>query len=397
MRLLAVVPFYRPAYGFGGPVRSVPALCEALAERGHDVRVATTDAARTGRLDVVPGKEIEVEGVGVTYFRQLRVAGRLFLSPGLTAHLRRRVESFDLVYVYGIWPHPPLAAGAACRRRDVPYVVSPRTGLMRWPLRRRRWLKRLHLLLVGRRYLEGAAAMHYTTEQEREESEELGLDAPGFVVPNPVDLSEIEAYRRAPAEGPADDGFPADAFGSGPTALFLGRLEPRKGLDLTLRALAAARRSVPDARLVVAGPDKRGHRRELEQLARELGVADAVTFTGYLGSRARLEALERADVFVLTSRSENFAVAAVEAMAMGRPALLTEGVGVAPPAAEAGAARVVAPEVEEVRRGLLELLSSGELRDEMGRAAREHARRYEPARVATEMETALHRVLQGRP
>jgi len=249
MKLLFVTPFYKPAYVYGGPTRSIPSLCEGLVELGCDVDVFTTNAGGDTSLDVATDQPVELDGVSVSYCECSTVQGSFFYSPQMKELCRRRIEEFDLVYIYGIWNYPAIASGSLCRAKDIPYVVSPRTGLMDWPMQQG-WLKKwVYFWSFGRRYLNGARAIHYTTEVERRESEQLSFSANGFVVPNSVDLSE---FSDLPTPGRFRTQHNLD--NKTPILLFLGRLEPRKGIDIAVEAFGKVRDELPRAHFIVAGP-----------------------------------------------------------------------------------------------------------------------------------------------
>lgn len=391
MKFLFVAPFYKPAYVYGGPTRSIPSLCEGLARRGNKVEVVTTNANGDSTLEVRVGKPVDVDGVKVTYYPQSTIAGRFFYSPALKQACFERADEFDFVYVYGIWNYPAIAAGSACRRQGVPYIVSPRTGLMRWPMRQGWYRKKLYLWLLGQRYLDGAWAMHYTTEVEKRESEQRKIDTPGFVVPNCMDFSEFDALPES--------GLFREEFGisvKAPLLLFLGRIEPRKGVEISLRAFAEAKRDTPEAQFVVAGPGDDEYVAQLREQADDLRIDDATHFPGYVDASERLRALVDADVFILTSHTENFAMAAVEAMAAGTPVLLSDEVGVAENAADAGAGVSVALDEREVTNELRHLLADPSLRNEMGAQGPPHVREtYRPDAVAPQMIEAIEE-LQGK-
>ncbi len=95
MRLLHVVPTYLPAVRYGGPIQSVHGLCAALAARGHDVHVFTTNVDGPGDSAVPLGRPVDMDGVNVWYFpsRWLR---RLYWSPPMARALKRDVGTFDL-------------------------------------------------------------------------------------------------------------------------------------------------------------------------------------------------------------------------------------------------------------------------------------------------------------
>src|SRR4051794_23712532 len=117
LRILHVSSIYAPAYVYGGPARSVPLLCEALARAGADVTMLTTNANGRGVLNVPPGVPVERNGVRVTYFPR-RGPGGLFYTPALAAAARRLAPQHDLVHITGLWTYPCAVGAGAARRAD---------------------------------------------------------------------------------------------------------------------------------------------------------------------------------------------------------------------------------------------------------------------------------------
>jgi glycosyltransferase involved in cell wall biosynthesis len=174
-------------------------------------------------------------------------------------------------------------------------------------------------------------------------------------------------------------------------ATFVGRVVPIKRVDMLLRATAIARRSSP-LRLLVVGDGEL--RPRLEAQARELGIADAVSFLGY---RRDLPAIAAAsDLAVLTSANEGTPVSLIEAAAAGRPAVATRVGGVAE-VVSADTGMVVAPgDSGAFADALVRLASDATLRARLGAAARERAlRRYSAARLVADIE-ALYEELAAR-
>src|SRR5207244_715670 len=160
------------------------------------------------------------------------------------------------------------------------------------------------------------------------------------------------------------------------------RLFHWKGHGELIRAIDVVRRELPAVRLVIAGEDDKlaggkGHMEELKELARELGVADHVTFAGHRSDMARVFAA--GDVFALASFEEPFGLVFAEAMAMKRPVLGLASGG-APEVVDHGASGFLAPQrdVPALARYLLTLLRDPALRARMG----EHGRRRVEAKFA---------------
>lgn len=149
--------------------------------------------------------------------------------------------------------------------------------------------------------------------------------------------------------------------------VFVGRLVPIKRVDRLLAAFARARSR--DERLVLALVGDGEQRAALEAQAVELGVTDAVRFAGYRTDMPVVAA--GADVAVLSSDNEGTPVALIEAAAGGRPAVSTDAGGVRAVVTESSG--IVVPRVEAaLAEAIGRLAADADLRERMGRAAREH-------------------------
>jgi len=149
--------------------------------------------------------------------------------------------------------------------------------------------------------------------------------------------------------------------------LFLSRFDRKKGLDLLLNAFVAVRHSHPDAVLVLAGDGDPALTAELRAQTNSLGIAADVLWTGFLHSDEKWAAMADADLFVLPSYSENFGIAAIEAMAAGLPVVITDQVGIHRDGARAQAGVVVRCDAAELSSALIGVLQNQPLRKEMGR------------------------------
>src|SRR5262245_14348096 len=150
MRILHVVPTYFPAIRYGGPIFAVHGLCRALAARGHEVEVFTTNIDGHGNSAVPIGVPVILDGVQVWYFRS-RVLRRLYWAPECARMLRREIGKFDAVHLHSVFLWPTWAAARAARRAEIPYVLSPRGMLVKELIARRSWLaKSMWINLIER-------------------------------------------------------------------------------------------------------------------------------------------------------------------------------------------------------------------------------------------------------
>ncbi len=418
MKLLHVVPTYVPAWRHGGPVAAVHGLCKALAARGHQVTVVTTDVHGAGTLDVPRAVPVALDGVTVWYF-PVAAPRRLYRSPamadalagriqapaalagrdpapaalagrGLTPAAMPAVAAFDLVHLHSVFLWPTAAAARAAERAGIPYLLAPRGMLVADLLRRRgRLRKRLWIRLVERRTLAHAAALHATSDLEAAEAARLGLPLPPvFVVPNGVEAEPWDPARE-PELAPAVRA----ALARRPLLLFLGRVSWKKGLDRLIAALA----EVPGATLAIAGGDDEAYGPRLERLAAAAGVAGRVVFLGSVHGLDKAALLHGADALVLPSYSENFGNVVLEAMAAGLAVVVTPEVGLAAVVREHGAGTVTAGDPPLLAAALRALLGDAAGRRAMGRRGAEAAaRRFGWGAIAARMEAVYAEILAAR-
>lgn len=385
LRLLHVIPTYLPAVRYGGPIRSVHSLCRELAARGHDVHVFTTNVDGASNSAVPLGGPVDVEGVQVTYFPST-VLRRLYWSPPLGRALRASTADFDLVHVHAVFLWPTSAAARMARIRRRPYVVSPRGMLVPELIRRKsRWVKLAWISLIERRNIEAANAIHTTSTVEAGHLRSFGWSLPPIAtIPHGVDDPPLLDVSTLSADVAA-------AVANGPIILALGRISWEKGLDRLIAALPRAR----EAKVVIAGADAGGYQDRLSSDARRLGVADRVTILPRFIDGADKEALfGAARAFAMTSLSENFGLAAFEAMRRGVPVLATPDVGMSEIVQEIAAGIVVDPSPDGIAGGLNRLMADEKRSRAMGEAGRAHVvAHYSWQAIACRMEDLYRSIL----
>ena len=323
MRILHFIPVYAPAWKFGGPVRSVSALCEGLAVRGHEVTVLTTDAGLESIPKLPRGEVVMRNGVKVLYYRQ--VLGYGICSPTLVGAIAAAAKDFDLVHISAVWQRTGPAAAQAALSAAIPYVVSPRGALGPYSWQHGRLKKLLYYFLRERHTLRHAAAFHYTTEMERDECAPFRFGRPGCVVPNPIDFSHWRRDEVAGAKCRQRYGVThGEVF-----ALYAGRVHHNKGLELLAEVMRLTHlRNVP-CKLLLAGPEEDGTADVLRIRFAQHGLSDRVQFAATLSSDELRAAYSAADVFLLPSLHDSFGNVAVEAAGCGCWVLASVFTGVA--------------------------------------------------------------------
>lgn len=312
LRVLHLTSAYPPADFPTGPPQQLHRLARALRADGVDVRVITTNGNGSDVLAVPAGRFIEHEGVPVYYGRRFRRTADLSFDAWRA--IVREGPAADLIHVTGIFSWMNLAAAAVGRRHGVPVIVSPRGSLDPDALIFSPLKKAVFFWLGGTRALDEAAAFHVTSQMERAH---VAARLPGRrieVVPNGVSL-------------PSDDDLAqwTNAPPAAPTALFLGRIHPKKNVIPLVQAWASVASRHAGANLVLAGPDDHGHRAEVERTIVALGVSGSVRLAGFVGGEALSRLLATSACLILPSLTENFGNVVVEALAHRIPVIASTG------------------------------------------------------------------------
>lgn len=391
VRILQVIPSL--ASSSGGPATAVIGLSQGLAQLGHDVTIVTTDRGRKEGVRSVEQTNCTVAGDGSAVIRVFptQFPSRWATSREMLRFLRTSVREFDIVHIHSLFLFPTWAAGHACRRAGVPYVVELHGVLDPYHRRKSRAKKALYYGLLERRNLAGASAIRFATYEERRLASLGSLARASIVIPHGTDVSDgLEDVRP----GAFRESLPE--LGTRSIVLFLGRLAHQKGLDLLAEAFIRGAHDRRDSHLVIAGPDPEDRGAALAGQFESAGIGDRVSFVGELLGHRRVAALRDADLLVLPSYSENFGIVAIEALAAGTPVVVSDRVNLAQDIADAGAGIVVPCEPIALARSIVSVLSDAGTRTRMsknGRRLVDH--RYRWPRIAGAMAAAYGDVIRG--
>ena len=317
MRVLHVTPYFAPAFGYGGPPRSVLALCKALQRAGEAVSVITTTADGDAELPPAIDVPATVDDIAVTYLPR-SFPKRYFRSEALGRLLDRQAAGRDLVHIHGCWNFFGWRAARWCHEADVPYVISPRGMLSPWSFKHGRVGKWVSYRALERSALRHARLIHATSRQEAQWVTALDLGVDVVTVPNGLDDPGVLDLERA-GRWRLRLGIDPNDF----VILFLGRLHPKKGLETLTRAMPRVLAHVPNTTLLIVGAGEPAFVAGLHARAEPLVTAGRIRFLGHLTGTDRRLALACADAFSLTSLSENFGMSIAEAMAAALPVVVS--------------------------------------------------------------------------
>ncbi len=359
IKLLHISPSYYPAFRFGGPIQSVHLLNKALVKKGVIVDVVTTDAGQNVNYKFTRLQDYKIDKDGFYLIDAVRVKYFSFVgyehynfSLTLVKEIWRRIENYDLVHITAVWNFPVLVGAVISLIKKKPYIISPRGVFHQFAFTSRsNLIKKLYLYLIAKHYLKKAAGIHYTTQIEKEESEQILNHKNSFIIPNGIDLSAIEqsGKRITPI---TDKNY----------ILILGRIDAIKGFDILIPAFAGICKNHNDLKLVIAGDDTVSYAQEVRKIIEVNRITDRVNFTGQVTGDDKWDLYKNALMFVLPSYSENFGMSVVEAMACGCPVVISDKVGIYKEVLENNAGIVVKTDPKSVEEGILRLLNDEKLR-----------------------------------
>lgn len=321
MRILHSISSVDPQAG--GPIEGIKQIAAASHAAGHHIEILCLDDPAAPWVDACP---LPVHAIGPAY-------GRYGYAPGLQTWLRQHHHEYDVIIINGLWQYSSFGVWRALRKTSTPYFVFTHGMLDPWfkrtyPLKHlKKWL---YWPWAEYRVLRDAAAVLFTCEEERRLASQsfslyrcneyivrYGTSAP---TGNP-ELQKQAFLARYPQL--------ADKH----CLLFLGRVHPKKGPDLLLKALAKSLAENHDGQtrlphLIMAGPAEDDYGREMKNLAQSLGLEPFVTWTGMIAGDMKWGAFHAASAFVLPSHQENFGIAVAEAMACALPVLISNKVNI---------------------------------------------------------------------
>jgi glycosyltransferase involved in cell wall biosynthesis len=354
MKILYVIPSYIPAYRIGGPVKLAHDLCKALVKRGVEVTVFTTTVG-LGRIPKPLTFKDKIDGVNIVYF-PASFLKKYNHAYGIARAIRKSVKDYDIVHIFSIFSYTTLVASSACRKYRVPYILNPLGALDRSMINLNNALvKKIYLAAVEKNNIEGAFAIQVASDYELKKVKELGFKKRIEIIPPGLDLSEYGQPRGMFYTRYTE---PKD----GNIILYLGRIHPKKGIEILLEAFKKLVAQRDDVYLMISGPMDKYAKKIMSSII-ESRLNSRVIFSGMLLGADKTAAFYRSDIFVLPSSGENFGIAALEALACGLPVVLTKEVGLSSDVLEYRAGIIVKQGVLEISEAMEELISNPDLRE----------------------------------
>ncbi|MGC6470828.1 MAG: glycosyltransferase [Flavobacteriales bacterium] len=306
MKVLVVIPYFAPAYSYGGAVFAAYHLSNEASKNGMKISISTTNANSNSKLDVKINQYIDVEGLSVKYYN----TGILpFFSFKMLYGLFNDIKKSDVIHIQSIYSlSTPLSLLYAYFLNKT-ILLSPRGSLASWSFNHKGIFKRFWIKFLIAPFIK---KIHFHATSIREENEIKYFF--------PTSSIELLSDGTKPIKNyPNKESKIYDWDGKFYIAC-LGRLHKVKGYDIMINAMPSILEKFPDIKLLIAGNDE-GEEQNLKQLAEQLNISNNIEFIGKLNTYQKFSFLKNAQCLVVPSHTENFGIVVVEALSQNTPVI----------------------------------------------------------------------------
>ncbi len=370
----------------GGIESYVLGIGKELSALGHEIHVYTPDSVLGKRIE---GQSAQIDGIQVHRIHvSFEMSYRLRLWPGLSDALNR--DNHDLVHVYSHDSYA-LSAAKATGKNDTPlmittygpFVTHSEYGFLKGAL------LRAYDSFITPSLLRKCASVLIRYPEILEWVQSFGLSGDCVhLEPSGIPKSYLSQVKNSPLK---------EKLGhKGRLVLYLGRLAPQKGVQYAIEAMKYVKKRVPDAKLIIAGPDYIGYSEHLRRLINKLDLSDNVTLLPLITDETtEAEVIASCDVFVMPSSFEGFSQAVMKAMAQGKPVVVTD-VGGLPYEVDYGKCGVTCRfgDSQALGERISGLLESEETAERLGQSGRRRAELFTFDRLAPTLaklyDSAIH-------
>jgi len=319
--------------GYAGDAVQMVAIAKGLNDKDHEVVIATTDgdgyfydetrskmyAPVRKKLLEANGKIIKIDEMSIYPIHCLSSRFGMY-CPSAAKEARKIIKKFDVVYVINWYYHLGMVFAKISHELKIPLIVGPMASLEDVA----RSTKKRQKLLADRMYtnnmLKNSNGFHCVGNQEKESLVKLGVNPNKIqVIDNAIMVDDKKNIKKTEIFKKIDLSQNKDPF-----LITIGRIDPKKGLELLLLTFSKLLKKYKNLILVIVGTGNKQYVKTIKHLVDELNIQDSVKFTGYVTEAEKIELLSSARLFVTTSQSDIHTTTAIEALAIGKPVVITK-------------------------------------------------------------------------
>ncbi len=365
MKIGFFTPYFFPAWRFGGPVRNTYELGKRLVERGHQVKIYTTD------LSNYPNQRIKVrkilkEGMDIYYFKNLsnRLASyyNVFLPFEMRNYLMSEIKDLDIIHLQDIYTIITFWLYRRIKKLNKPLFVTTR-GVLSYQSQKKHKLVKKILNRFMFKFLKSANKIFVQTKNEKKDCQNFGLFNT-VVLNNGIDVSE---FYNLPEKSVFRKKFNLSMKDI--IILYLGRINKVKGLNFLVEAFSELTKN-RKVKLVLIGPDD-NYLKSLQKIIRKYELTPNILIINGLYGREKLEAYSSADIFCLPSIYDCSPNSMLEACASGLPIITTYANGLFDIVKNGAGIVINSQNTIELIKALITLNNNPRLRKKCGNYGRE--------------------------
>ncbi|MFZ2193666.1 MAG: glycosyltransferase [Candidatus Moraniibacteriota bacterium] len=320
MKILQVIPYFIPAYSYGGPIKVCFNISEELARNGHEVTVVTTDTL--DEKNRIKNLQEKINEIQIIRFRNISN----WLAKNYNGYLptefyfwaKKNILNFDIVYCHDFFTLQNIITAHFCKKYKVPFIVQPHGTLS--PIRQevKSYIFKKAFLRLFSGVLKNSKNIIALTENEKKEiiSIDSTLENKIVIIPNGLQLKEFENIRKIDLYEKYNIPRENKIIG------YIGRVQYIKGIDISLEILSGLKNKL-DFTYLVIGPDE-GEKEKLLKKINLLDLKKNVIFAGILKGKEKLEVIKSCDLFLFTSRSEGLPMTVLEIATLGVPQIISK-------------------------------------------------------------------------
>jgi glycosyltransferase involved in cell wall biosynthesis len=365
-----------PLTSFTGDMGLIFKSSKGLIDLGHEVTIVTTDADSffydkekseifsDTRKQLAKATEKSIIFKGVPLFAlHCRIHKLGFFCPDAKKFAREIISDFDVVHVCTWYSHICMIFAQIAFEKNVPFIISSWGSLLPNARKLKGKQKWVADQMYTKKILKHATGFQSVGESERKEFLKLGVTPESiYRLDNPVELEKFELVKK-------ENILKKYNIEGKKFLLFLGRINEKKGIELLLKSFFNILKKQNKLILVLAGSGTKEYQVEIKKLVNKLGLKENVIFTGLVTENEKLELLESASLFVLTSHSDVHPIAVQDALAMSLPVVITEACDY-PEVIDYDAGIIVDEDVNQITKAILEIINDKERLDTMSKNAR---------------------------
>ncbi len=391
MKILHIIPSVSPVRG--GTSTAVLGEVKALNKHGIEAEILTTNDHGNDLLNVPFKQKVQFDEVPVWFVPKfspnINSIREFCFSGEFAPWLWQNIDDYDLIEIHSLFSYTCTMGALISRQKNKPYIINPHGHFLPWVINQKRWKKEIYAFLVEKSNLNYANGIRCTSTGEVKDVMDFGIKTPTFTVP--LGIEKIPDYPDAKIKLRQKYNIPETT----PIILFFSRLHPKKRPDLLLQVLAKIKAENLPFHLILAGNGDEEYADYIKKMCTELDLESQTTFPGLVTEEKALF-LRGADIFVLPSFAENFALAVAESMTVGVPVIITPEVQIADDISDGNAGLIIPGELDFWVTGIKQLLLDKDLREKLGKNAQKLAQeKYTWDNVAKNLISVYNRIINN--